>query len=167
MVEVPLGSRPLITLGAVILCVALIVLGRVVYLNWTGAYYQTRAEDNATEAQATPAPRGIIYDAEGDPLVQNKAIFDAILDAHLFISNPSLQSSTLATAQSILSIPSSTVWSLLDQSEAQDFSTPVVLAQDINQSELVNLQALGATTAIKIQSDFERSIRTDRSFLPS
>jgi penicillin-binding protein 2 len=157
MVEVPLGTRPVVILGAVIAGIALIILGRVIYLNWTGgAYYAARAIDNADQAQATPAPRGIIYDAEGDPLVQNEAVFDAVLDAHLFISDPSLQSSTLAEAQSILGVPSSTVWSLLDQSEAQDFSTPVELVQDINQSELVNLQALGASSTIKIQSDFER-----------
>jgi penicillin-binding protein 2 len=157
MVEVPLGTRPVVILGVVIACIALIILGRVVYLNWTsGAYYAARATDNADQAQATPAPRGIIYDAEGDPLVQNKAVFNAVLDAHLFISDPSLQSSTIAEVQSILGVPSSTVWSLLDQSDAQDFSTPVVLAQDLDQSELVNLQALGASSTIEIQSDFER-----------
>jgi penicillin-binding protein 2 len=157
MVEVPLGTRPVVILGVVIACIALIILGRVIYLNWTGgAYYAARATDNATAAQATPAPRGIIYDAEGDPLVTNKAVFDAVLDARLFISDPSSQSSTIAEVQSILGIPSSTVWSLLDQSEVQDFSTPVVLAQDLDQSELVNLQALGASSTIKIQSDFER-----------
>jgi len=155
MVEVPLSARPLIVLGAVITCIALIVLGRVIFLNSAGAYYISRAQDNAEAAQATPAPRGIIYDAEGDPLVENKAVFDAILDANAFISNPSMQSSTLASIQDILGVPSSTVWALLAQSEAQDFSTPVVLAQDIDQSELVNLQALGTST-IKIQSDFER-----------
>ncbi|HUC31208.1 MAG TPA: penicillin-binding transpeptidase domain-containing protein [Candidatus Paceibacterota bacterium] len=156
MVEVPLGSRPLIVLGAVIACVAFIVLGRVAYLNWSGgAYYAARAEDNADQAQATPAPRGIIYDAEGDPLVLNKAVFDAVLDANLFISDPSMQSSTLAAAQSILGIPSSTVWSLLAQNETQDFSTPIVLTQDLDQSELVNLQALGSST-IEVESDFER-----------
>jgi penicillin-binding protein 2 len=156
IVEVPLGARPLVVLGAVIACVALIILGRVAYLNWSGgSYYAARALDNATAAQATPAPRGIIYDAEGDPLVENKAVFDAVLNANLFISDPALQSSTLVAAQSILGIPSSTVWSLLDQSEAQDFSTPVVLAQDIDQSELVNLQALGSST-IEVRSDFER-----------
>jgi penicillin-binding protein 2 len=157
MVEVPLGTRPVVILGAVIAGIAFIILGRVIYLNWTGgAYYAARAIDNASQAQATPAPRGIIYDAEGDPLVTNKAVFDAVLDAHLFISNPSSQSSTIAEVQSILGISSSTVWSLLDQSEVQDFSTPVVLAQDLDQSELVNLQALGASSTIKIQSDFER-----------
>ncbi len=156
MVEVPLGGRPLVVLAAVVALIALVVLGRVVYLNWSGgAYYAARAIDNASQSQATPAPRGIIYDAEGDPLVENKAVFDAVLNAHLFISDPAGQSSTLAEVQSILGIPSSTVWSLLNQSEAQDFSTPVTLAQDISQSQLVNIQALGSST-IQIQSDFER-----------
>ncbi len=87
--------------------------------------------------------------------MQNKAVFDAVLNANLFISNPGMQSSTLAAAQTILGVPSSTVWSLLSESEAQDFSTPVVLAQDIDQSQLVDIQALGSST-IQIQSDFER-----------
>ncbi len=156
IVEVPLGARPLIVLGGVITCIALIVLGRVAYLNWSGGtYYASRALDNASQAQATPAPRGIIYDAEGDPLVENRAVFDAILNANLFISDPALQSSTLAAAQTILGVPSTTVWSLLAESEAQQFSTPVMLAQDIDQSELVNLQALGSST-IEVRSDFER-----------
>lgn len=156
MVEVPLGSRPLVVLGGVIIAVALVVLGRVVYLNMRyGAYYTARAEDNAEAAQATPAPRGIIYDAEGDPLVTNKAVFDAVLDARTFISDPATQSSTLAEAQSILGVASSTVWSLLGESEAQDFSTPVVLAENLDQDQLVNLEALGSST-IEVQSDFER-----------
>ena len=95
MVEVPLGGRPLVVLAAVVALIALVVLGRVVYLNWSGgAYYAARAIDNASQSQATPAPRGIIYDAEGDPLVENKAVFDAVLNAHLFISDPAGQSST-------------------------------------------------------------------------
>ncbi len=49
MVEVPLGARPLIILGALVACIALVVLGRVVYLNWFGPYYAARAEDNADQ----------------------------------------------------------------------------------------------------------------------
>ena len=156
MVEVPLGTRPLIVLGAVVAGAVLIVLGRVAYLNMVdGAYYAARAQDNATAAQATPAPRGIIYDAEGDPLVENKAIFDAVLNAREFIADPSTQSSTIAEAQNILGVSSSTVWSLLEQSEAQDFSTPVVLVENLSQDQLVNVQALGSST-IEVQSDFQR-----------
>jgi penicillin-binding protein 2 len=156
MVEVPLGGRPMVVLGAVLFFVVFIVFGRVVYLNWSrGSYYQSRAEDNAAQSQATPAPRGIIYDAEGNPLVENKTVFAAVLNAHSFISNPSIQRATLDAAQNILGIPSSTLWGMLNDSQSQDFSTPVVLVETLDQTQLVNLQAMGLS-AITIQSDFER-----------
>lgn len=156
MVEVPLGRRPLWFLGAIIFFIGFVVFGRVVYLNlWNGTYYEARAEDNAAQSQETPAPRGIIYDRNGQALVQNEAVFNAVLDPRLFLSNVALQSSTFTAAQNILGIPPATIWSLLDQSAAQQFSTPIVLTDDLTQTELVNLQALGSST-IKIQSNFER-----------
>jgi penicillin-binding protein 2 len=156
MVEVPLGGRPLWILGLIIFFVGILVFGRVVYLNLSkGSYYEARAEDNAAQSQISPAPRGIIYDRNGVALVQNQAVFDAVLDPHLFLAKPALESSTLNEAQNILGIAPATVWSLLDQSAAQDFSTPVVLVENLTQTQLVNLQALGSST-IKIQSDFQR-----------
>jgi penicillin-binding protein 2 len=156
MVEVPLGRGPLWVLGLVIFFVGFLVFGRVIYLNWfKGSYYEARAEDNAAQSEISPAPRGIIYDRNGVALVQNQAVFDAVLDPHVFLSQPSLESSTFNAAQSILGISPATIWSLLDQNAAQDFSTPVILTQDLSQTELVNLQALGLST-IKIQSDFQR-----------
>lgn len=157
MVEVPIGGRPLWYLGAVIFFIGFIVLGRVTYLNWAhGAYYAARSQDNAALSQETPAPRGIIYDRNGTALVKNEAVFDAVLDPHLFLSNPAVESSTLVAAESILGIASSTIWSSLDGSASQDFSTPVVLTDNLTQAQLVNLQALNLPT-IKIQSDFQRS----------
>src|SRR6185437_4248079 len=144
MVEVPLGAKPFVAFTIIVAVLALIVFARVVYLNMSnGAYYTARAADNADQETATPAPRGIIYDAEGDPLVTNKAVFDAVLDAHAFIAADSAtQSSTLAEIQQVLGIGPTNVQSLLSESEAQDFSTPVVLAEDISQGQLVDLQAL-------------------------
>lgn len=156
MVEVPIGNKSLWYLGAIVLGIVLVVFGRVVYLDMgNGGYYAARALDNAAQEQETPAPRGIIYDSEGDPLVQNQAVFTAVLDAHEFISNLNLQTSTLAAVQNILGVSSSTVWAELDQSEAQGFAIPVVLVEALNQTQLVNLQALALPT-IRIQSDFER-----------
>lgn len=157
MVEVPIGNASLWHLGLVVLGIVLIVFGRVAYLSiFNGGYYAARAEGNAAQVQATPAPRGIIYDSEGDPLVENKAVFLALLNAHIFLSQPDLQTSTLAAAQTILGIPSSTLWDELNQSEAQDFATPVVLVDNLDQAQLVNLQALALPT-LTIQSDFERT----------
>lgn len=157
MVEVPIGNKSLWHLGVVVLCVVSVVFIRIAYLStWNGSYYSARALGNAAQAQATPAPRGIIYDRQGDPLVENKAVFKAVLDAHVFLSQPDLQASTFAAAQTVLGIASSTLWDELNQSEAQDFATPVVLVDSLDQAQLVNLQALALPT-IRIQSDFERA----------
>jgi penicillin-binding protein 2 len=164
MVEVPLGNRPLWALGAVVLVVVAIVFCRVAYLElFSGNYYAARALDNASQSQEAPAPRGIIYDSEGDALVENKAVFTAELNAHVFLTDQSLQSSTLAAAQTILGVPSSTVWLLLQSSSQEDFATPIVLSEDLDQTELVNLQALALST-ITIGSDFERSYPNGQVF---
>jgi penicillin-binding protein 2 len=164
MVEVPLGNRPLWALGAVVLAIVVVVFSRVAYLEMvSGTYYAARALDNASQSQSAPAPRGIIYDKEGDALVENTAAFTAELNAHAFLTDQSLQSSTLAAAQTILGVPSSTVWSLLQSSSQEDFATPVVLSEDLDQTQLVNLQALALPTII-IGSDFERSYPNGQIF---
>lgn len=156
MVEVPVGPRPFIALGVVIFLVVATVFLRVFYLDvFKGSYYAARSENNVAQSQEAPAPRGIIYDREGDALVENKAAFEAVLDARAFLSNPALQSTTVDNATNILGVDSSTLWSLLNQSQQQDFSTPVVLADDLTPTQLVNLQALGTSTIV-IQSDFQR-----------
>ena len=138
-------------------CIALIVLGRVVYLNWSGgAYYAARADDNASQSQATPAPRGIIYDAEGDPLVENKAVFDAVLNAHLFISDPSqgrVPRLPKRKASSAFRRPRCGRCSI--KAKPRIFPRRSRSRRISSQSQLVNIQALGSST-IEIQSDFER-----------
>ncbi len=156
MVEVPVGGRPFVVLAFIGAAVVLTIFGRIAWLNLSGwEYYSARAADNAEAAQSTPAPRGIIYDAQGDPLTVNKAVFDAVLEPHAFLADPAVQSSTLAAVNTILGIPSSTVWSMLQGSAAQDFVTPVMLQQNLTPAELVDLQALALPT-IHIQSDFQR-----------
>src|SRR5579863_9126072 len=93
VVEVPLGNRPLFYLGLVVSVVVVAVMFRVLYLNFSeGPYYTARAVSNAAVAQATPAPRGLIYDREGDVLAENQTAFAAILDAPAFIGNLDEQS---------------------------------------------------------------------------
>lgn len=65
-------------------CMAMILLvglgGRIFYLNVVkGTEYRKIAERNSSRAELIPAPRGIIYDAYGKPLVQNVPSVDLIL----------------------------------------------------------------------------------------
>ncbi|HEX4103899.1 MAG TPA: penicillin-binding protein 2 [Candidatus Paceibacterota bacterium] len=155
VVEVPIGNRPLWYLGIAVLAVTAVIAGRVIYLNMDGAYYTARAENNLTAYSETPAPRGVIYDSEGTILAESKASFEAVLDANTFLKNTDLQSSTIAAAQSILGITPDDFATLMSQASAEDFATPIVLDDDLTQTELVNLQALN-NPAIKVESDFVR-----------
>ena len=154
--EVPIGNRPLFYLGIVIFCIVLAVMGRVVYLNWAGgSYYAARAEDNIAQYEEAPAPRGMIYDREGTVLAESKAAFAAVLDTRMFVDNGSLRSSTINIAQTVLGIDPADLADRINQASAQDFATPVVLADDLTQNQLVNLQADNIPT-IKIEDEFVR-----------
>ena len=159
MVEVPLGKKPLWSLGGVLVAIGLVILGRVIFLNVAfGAYYSARAAANVAQAQATPAPRGIIYDREGDALVKNDAVFAAYLDPHQFLADPTKEAGTLQEIQNIFGMASDTVWSMLQTSEAQEFAAPIALSADLTPTQLVNVQAAAVTyPAIEFKSDFERS----------
>jgi penicillin-binding protein 2 len=154
--EVPLGDRPLRYLGAAILCVVVAVALRIIYLNWaSGAYYAARAADNVEQYQTAPAPRGAIYDREGDALAESKTAFVAVLDAREFINNESLRADTVQAAQNILGIAPDELAALVNQAGQEDFATPIVLAENVTQNQLVNLKALDLAT-IKIENDFTR-----------
>lgn len=154
--EVPIGGRPMFYLGIATFLVIGVIAARIIFLGANNAYYETRAERNAGQTTLTPAPRGIIYDHEGNALVDNKASFAALLNVSTFLRNESEQSSTLATINNILGISSSDVWSLVDAAGKNDFASPVVLVDGLTQNELVNLQALDLS-AITIESNFART----------
>jgi penicillin-binding protein 2 len=164
VVEVPIGNRPLFYLGIAVFAIVVIVASRILYLNWAdGAYYAARATDNMAGYTETPAPRGTIYDSEGNVLAESKAAFAAVLDAPEFINNVSLQSSTISAVQNILNIAPDDLMNRIALANAQGFSTPVVLDDDLAQSELVNLQALNLPT-IKIVNEFVRDYPNGPTF---
>ena len=158
MVEVPLGNKPLWILGVVVAAVSLVIIGRVIFLNASNRYYAARAAANVAQSNETPAPRGIIYDREGAPLVANQAVFAAYFDPHAFIANQAAQSGTVQAVQSIFGVSSDTLWSMIHESENQDFATPIVLSDNLTQNQLVNVQAVNINfPAIKLRSDFKRT----------
>jgi penicillin-binding protein 2 len=163
IIEVPLGSRPFFYLGIAIAIIAVSIAIKILFLAANGNYYYARAEANATQSKITAAPRGLIYDREGNILAENKAVFAAMLNPREFLENKSLETSTLAAIQNIFGISSDAVWSLVEEGSAQDFATPIVLSENVNQNQLVNLEALNLPTLI-IKGDFERDYPKGSAF---
>ncbi len=155
--EVPIGNKPFLYLGATIIVTVLAVAARIAYLNLAdGAYYAARAKDNIAQYEAKPAPRGTIYDHEGNVLAESKASFAAVLDTRAFVKDPSVRPAATRAAEEILGISPDDLAARVASSSAADFATPVVLAENLSQGELVKLQAADLAT-IKIENEFARS----------
>jgi cell division protein FtsI/penicillin-binding protein 2 len=153
--EVPISNRSLWYFAIVIAIAVFAIAARIVFLNFDHAYYVSRAAWNVAQETEIPAPRGIIYDSTGNILADNEPAFSAILNVRTFLSNKADQPGTLADIQNLLNISSSTVWSLVGGAERSDFSLPVVLAKNLNQSEIVDLQA-SKIPNVQLKSDFIR-----------
>ena len=89
-------------------------------------------------------------------LADNLAAFAAVLDTRTFLRDTVNQPKTLAAIQNIFDLNADAVWALVASSSANDFATPIVLSENVTQSQLVNLQALPSST-IQIQNHFERT----------
>jgi len=78
-------SPRVVLLGLAILCVLWIFSQRLWHLQFVqGEYYRDRASVQSTRPVNIPAPRGIVYDRSGTPLVRNVPSFDVtVVPAYL------------------------------------------------------------------------------------
>ncbi len=74
------SSKTLLIFGIVVFLGVFILFTRAAYLQvWQGEHYAVLAEDNHIRVFFEPAPRGIIYDRRGVPLVANVPAFSVFI----------------------------------------------------------------------------------------
>lgn len=67
--------------AVVLLCIILVLVTRLFYVQVVqGAYYTRLSDDNRTRTKVLPAPRGIIFDRLKRPLVRNVPVFEILQD---------------------------------------------------------------------------------------
>lgn len=103
--EQPIKSRNFILFYILTIAALLILFLRVGYLQVVrGEYYRNLAEGNRIKTYFLPAPRGIIYDRRGEPLVYNIPTFDLRVNLADFLANStSVQEEILEKISVILS----------------------------------------------------------------
>ncbi|OGZ35654.1 MAG: penicillin-binding protein 2 [Candidatus Portnoybacteria bacterium RIFCSPLOWO2_12_FULL_39_9] len=87
--EKPIKKRNFIIFYGLILALFAALLLRAGYLQLIkGGYYKGLAEGNRLKIYPLAAPRGIIYDSLGEPLVYNAPSFDLTVNLADFLANP-------------------------------------------------------------------------------
>ncbi len=78
--EASVFQRQYLLLLGMMLCVLLIYLLRIWHLQvLNGAKYRYQSENNRIRLEDIPAPRGIIFDRNGTPLVENRPAYHLLL----------------------------------------------------------------------------------------
>lgn len=137
--EWPLGRTPVL----VFLAGAVLVLGffgaRLVYLNIIkGAEYQAMAERNSLRALVLVAPRGIIYDRSGEPLVKNEPSLDAVIVPSDLPAAPAERLRLLSSAKAFFE-PDDETWSAIEKrlQESPLQGEPLLLRSNLDQSTVI------------------------------
>jgi penicillin-binding protein 2 len=156
LVEVPLTLKPLLYAAAAVLLVGGLVMGRIIFLSLVrGGFYAARAEANLSEYKKTSAPRGIITDRSGKVLAENRPVFSAVFNIQEFLQRRELQEKTLEAIKEVLGLAPQEVWDLIGERDLEKSLEPILLSININQSQLIALQALSLPTLTVVDS-FER-----------
>ncbi len=156
LVEVPLGDRPVIYLGAVILFTGIVVAARIFSLGILKSdMYVGRAQANLNRIEPVQAPRGIISDRNNKVLADNLPVFSAFLNVSEFLRQPDFEEATLNAINGILGMPADDVWTAVDASDFESADNRIPLSSDLTQEEIVKLKGLNLP-AIAIDDSFKR-----------
>lgn len=134
-----LVSRIGVLATAVIALLAAIGIGYWFVQIVQGDYYRELAENNRLRKLPVTAPRGLIYDRKGRLLVENVPSYNLMLDRS---HSPGLAQS-LAFAAGVLGRPQADLQGILERYRDVPGFKPVLLAENLNLSEVAQIQALG------------------------
>jgi penicillin-binding protein 2 len=145
--EMPISRRAFGLLFVLILAVAAIFLGKLIFLAvWQGDFYQLRAEANAGKEIHIAAARGIIYDRFGRILVENQPTFSVAAKPR-----------NINEVAEVLGLAPEEIKSQLKAADLNKASS-LVIARDVAPEKIVQLKSLESED-VEVFNDYKRAYR--------
>ncbi len=153
VLELPLHDRIFRVVTACAVILGVVIAGRVAHLGIVkGSFYNFRAVTNVNKETVVPAPRGIIFDRFGVPLVENRSTFDVYIRAADFLKNRGKITEEL---RQVLNLSEGKVDDLLYDTDLEK-SDLVLVARDVESEEVIALQKNG-TEGISVEDAYRRT----------
>ncbi|KKU56358.1 MAG: Cell elongation-specific peptidoglycan D,D-transpeptidase [Parcubacteria group bacterium GW2011_GWA1_47_11] len=131
-----------------------IVLFRVSFMSGVkGTAYKLRSEDNLHQIIPLIAPRGVITDRNGTPLVKNQPIFSVFLDVDQMIKDHE-EASVLDTAKNILGVEEEKVVKLIQGTDLEDVND-IIIATEVTREQVIAVESLGLKS-LNVEASFKR-----------
>lgn len=154
-VEVPLTHRVFVSLVLIGCAVAVIFLARIGYFAFAeGGYYSSRALANMYEESVLPAPRGIIYDRFGEPLVENRSAWSVRLNVSRLLGEGGEKERAYEALSEILDISRERAAAAV-ASVNLERNNFVKVADDITAKQAIDLKDL-ELPALQVAGDYAR-----------
>ena len=155
--EIPLSRQTFLLVALAAVLVGSIALGRSLFLNIIrGDFYTNRAFANANREVDLPAPRGVIFDRFGKPLVENKNSFSVFVNASEIIRSPEGSEKALEILSGILKDFDKEKLRHQFLSVRLEQRNWLPVARNISLAEAINIRSLNSP-AIQIADDYIRS----------
>lgn len=157
--ELPLSRRTFLLVGIVVVALTGVAFGRSAYLNVArGSFYQDRALANLHREVELPAPRGIIKDRFGNPLVGNRNSFSAFLNVTDLLSAGGRESedrsAMIGEIAGILDLDPKELEEFVSKSNLEKRGF-IPLARNISRTQTIALNSLNFPE-VEITSDYVR-----------
>ena len=139
---------------AAVLAISGIFAGKVIAMTTLNSnFYRTRALANVNKETHIIAPRGLILDRFGKPMVENKTVFSVFLNVSEMIRSGEESSVKKAVAEIIGGDPAELSDELREANLGKIYS--IKIAEDITRSQTVRLEDLNLQS-VSVQTDFKR-----------
>lgn len=119
-----------------LLCLVLfcVLIGRMMYMQlWRGDYYSRQSDGNRLRQSKIVAPRGIIYDSEGQELVNNLPGYAVVLQ-----KQSSYSKETLQRLSALLQMPLEDIEAKIKASA--DYYEPILLKNNLDQEMVTRIE---------------------------
>ncbi len=161
--EVPIRRKVFVRFLTLSVLLAAAVLVRVLYIGVVrSSFYSGRAIRNMSDVSVLPAPRGIILDRFGKPLVRNDPSFNVTLHPQYLPRGAEARALVISEIASVIRVSSST---LTDEIARRNWNTSdrMVLKEGLNQDELVAF-ASSRMPGVTVEPGFERALLEPLAF---
>ena len=154
LVESPINKSVFhyLMLGGVL--VLAVVFVRVAFMSGVkGVAYKLRSQDNMHQTIPLVAPRGVITDRVGEPLVKNQPIFSVFLHIDQMIKNQEEQA-VLEATKNVLGVDEEKVLNYIRGSDLENVGD-IIIATEISRDQVIAIGSLGLKS-LNVEESYKR-----------
>ncbi|MCL5733470.1 MAG: penicillin-binding transpeptidase domain-containing protein [Patescibacteria group bacterium] len=155
IVEISLEKNAFRGIGIFLIIGVLVVVAQIFSLTLVrGQAYQTASLDNQDQKIYSSAPRGIIYDRFGVPLVENKMISSVYLDLNEYAQHPEEESEIENVLSGILGVNPQDFLNAVNKMDYKHTSQ-MILANNLTLDQVVAIKSANLKSLV-VQDDYNR-----------